>query len=64
MGIEKANRLKMRLAMARQAIADLESKELTTAQRICLMKMVERLTAGKYIKPGPTRAKKQGVFDS
>lgn len=61
--IDRKNRLKMRLAMARQAIADLESKELTAEQRIELMKMVERLTNTRYIKPGPNN-KKRGVFDS
>lgn len=61
---ERANRLKMRLAIARQAIADLqdESKIKTEAERLELMKLVERLTSGKPAKTGPRR-KKHTVFD-
>jgi len=51
----------MRLAIARQALADLlTNNNLSVEDRLALMKTVERMTAGKKIRKQP----KKSVFDT
>lgn len=58
---DRDSRLKMRLALARQAIADLADETIakTPNERLELMRLIERLTVGK---PRYKRTK-QGIFN-
>jgi hypothetical protein len=56
-----STRQSMRLEVARMAIADLQRENLSWDERMSLMKLIDRLTEGKWkksgIKPGAKQAK-------